>query len=78
MIQEHKNDEKSKTALEDAKKLLATSRDNHKKALREVKSQIGVELYNRFFKGFLRDRNNTAEDNERISHTEFLFKTLKF
>lgn len=78
MAGEHKNDEASKKTLEDAKKQLTTLRDLYRTTLRDVKVQIGTELYNRFFRGFVRDRNNTPEDNERISHTEFLFKKLKF
>jgi len=78
MVGEHKNDDASKKTLEDAKKQLTTLRDLYRTTLRDVKVQIGTELYNRFFRGFVRDRNNTPEDNERISHTEFLFKTLKF
>jgi hypothetical protein len=78
LVGEHKSDETSKKNVEEAKKQLTTLRDNYRNTLREVKASIGTELYNRFFKGFVRDRVNTAEDNEKIANTEFLFKKLKF
>lgn len=78
LVGEHKTDETSKRNVEEAKKQLTTLRDNYKSTLKDVKAQIGTELYNRFFRGFIRDKNNSAEDNERIAHTEFLFKKLKF
>jgi ElaB/YqjD/DUF883 family membrane-anchored ribosome-binding protein len=78
LIGEHKTDDASKKTLEDAKKQLTSLKDNYKTSLREVKAQIGTELYNRYFKGFIREKNASAEDNEKMNHTEFLFKKLKF
>jgi hypothetical protein len=78
IIGEHKTDDSAKKSLEDAKKQLTALKDSYKSTLRDIKAQIGTELYNRFFKGFLRDKSNTAEENEKIAHTEFLFKRLKF
>ena len=78
IIGEHKTDDASKKSLEEAKKQLSSLKDNYKTTLREVKAQIGTELFNRFFKGFVREKNITAEDSEKITHTEFLFKKLKF
>ena len=78
LIGEHKTDEASKKILEDAKKSLTAMKDSYKTTLREVKAKIGTELYNRFFKGFVREKNASAEDNEKMTHTEFLFKKLKF
>ena len=76
---EHKrDDDQGKKLLDDAKKQLTTLKDSYKSTLRDVKAQIGTELYNRFFKGFIRDKNNTAEENEKIAPSEFLFKKLKF
>ena len=69
IIGEHKTDDASKKNLEEAKKQLSTLKDNYKTTLREVKAQIGTELFNRFFKGFVREKNITADDNEKITHT---------
>ena len=49
LIGEHKTDDASKKTLEDAKKQLTSLKDNYKTSLREVKAQIGSELYNRYF-----------------------------
>ena len=53
-------------------------KEKTKKALSDFKLSTGTELYSRFNKGFVRDKNTTAEDNERISSSEFLFNKLKF
>lgn len=66
-----------KTALESIRKDIGAKKDQYKDSLREVKSTIGTELFNRFMKGFVKTRDN-AEENERIAHSEFLFKKLKF
>ena len=66
-----------KTAVEAVRKDIGTKKDQYKDSLREVKSTIGTELYNRFTKGFVKTRDN-AEENEKIAHSEFLFKKLKF
>ena len=78
MIGEHKNDESSKKLIDETKKQLTGLKDNYKNTLREVKSAIGTELFNRFYKGFVREKNTTAEEAEKIVHSEFLFKKLKF
>ena len=52
-------------------------KDKYKNTLRDVKSSVGTELFNRFMKGFVRTRDN-QEENEKIAHAEFLFKKLKF
>ena len=66
-----------KTAVEAVRKDIGSKKDQYKDSLREVKSTIGTELYNRFTKGFVKTRDN-AEENEKIAHSEFLFKKLKF
>lgn len=66
-----------KTAVEAVRKDIGAKKDQYKDSLREVKSTIGTELYNRFTKGFVKTRDN-AEENEKIAHSEFLFKKLKF
>ena len=67
----------AKNALEESRKQVGNLRDQVKSNFREVKTAIGTELYNRFVKGFVRTRDN-AEENDRIAHSEFLFKKLKF
>ena len=74
LVGEHKTDDASKKVIEDAKKALTTLKDSYKNSLREVKANIGTELYNRYFKGFIREKNASAEENEKMNHTEFLFK----
>ena len=68
------------------KKELGGLSDTLKKTLREKKSKIGTELFNRqincfnnyrFMRGFIKTKDN-VEENEKISHQEFLFKKLKF
>lgn len=66
-----------KTAVEAVRKDIGSKKDQYKDSLREVKSTIGTELFNRFTKGFVKTRDN-AEENEKIAHSEFLFKKLKF
>ena len=78
LVGEHKNDENSKKVVEETKKQLTALKDKYKKTLREVKGAIGTELFKRFFKGFVREKNATAEEVEKIAHSEFLFKKLKF
>jgi hypothetical protein len=59
------------------KKELGSLKDRYKQNLREVKSSIGTELFNRFMRGFIKTKDN-VEENEKITHSEFLFKKLKF
>jgi hypothetical protein len=66
-----------KAATEGVRKEIGEKKDTYKNTLREVKSSIGTELFNRFQKGFIKTRDNT-EENEKIAHSEFLFKKLKF
>jgi hypothetical protein len=74
---EHEKKEDNKTELINLRFNLGQLRDNYKTSLRTVKTNIGTELYNRFNKGFVRTRDN-REENEKIGHSEFLFKKLKF
>lgn len=73
--QERKED--NKTELEGLKGALGKLKDEYKQTLRDVKRSIGTELFNRFMRGFVKTRDN-VEENERIAHSEFLFKKLKF
>ena len=71
-------DSKDAAGIEDLKKKVGELKEKTKKALSDFKLNTGVELFNRFSKGFVRDKNTTAEDNERIASSEFLFNKLKF
>lgn len=73
---ESEKKEENKKEVEALRKELGEQRDIYRNTLREVKSSIGTELCNRFMKGFVRTTN--AEENERITDSEFLFKKLKF
>lgn len=73
--QEKKEDNKSQ--LDQIKNELGGLKDQYKQTIREVKKSIGTELFNRFMRGFVRTRDN-VEENEKIAHSEFLFKKLKF
>ncbi len=74
---EHDRKEDKQKELEDTKKELGALKDKYKATIRDIKSSVGTELFNRFMKGFVRTRDN-QEENERIAHAEFLFKKLKF
>jgi hypothetical protein len=74
---EHERKEENKTDVDNLRKELGQLRDGYKTSLRGVKTTIGSQLYDRFNKGFVRTRDN-REENEKIGHTEFLFKKLKF
>lgn len=71
-------DSKDTAGIEDLKKKVGEIKEKTKKALSDFKLSTGTELYSRFNKGFVRDKNTTVEDNERISSSEFLFNKLKF
>ena len=73
--QDQKKDQKGDS--EELKKELGGLKDDYKKLLREMKVKVGTELYNRFMKGFVKTKDN-EEENEKITHSEFLFKKLKF
>lgn len=74
---EQERKEENKSDVEKMKTELGGLRDKYRQGLREVKSSIGTELFNRFQKGFVKTRDN-VEENEKIAHSEFLFKKLKF
>lgn len=59
------------------KKELGGLKDRYKQSLRDVKQTVGTQMFNRFMRGFVKTRDN-VEENEKISHAEFLFKKLKF
>jgi hypothetical protein len=74
---EHERKDENQKAVEDLKKELGGLRDTYKADLRKAKHTIGTELFNRFMKGFIKTKDN-QEENEKIAHSEFLFKKLKF
>ena len=74
---EQERKEENQKEIEELKKQVGGLKDQYKNTLREVKNSIGGELYNRFMRGFVRTRDN-VEENEKISHSEFLFKKLRF
>jgi large subunit ribosomal protein L27e len=71
-------DAKDAAGIEDLKKKVGELKERTKKAFSDFKLSTGVELFNRFSKGFVRDKNTSAEENERIASSEFLFNKLKF
>jgi len=71
---EDKND---KSEIEKLKKQIGELKENCTGALNQLKISTGTELYDRFFKGFVKTKDN-LEENERISNSEFLFNKLKF
>jgi large subunit ribosomal protein L27e len=48
-----------------------------KNSLNDCKLKVGEELFNRFWRGFVKTRDNT-EENEKIAASEYLFTKLKF
>jgi hypothetical protein len=74
---EHEKKEENQKAVEEIKKELGSLKDRYRNDLRKAKYVIGTELFNRFMRGFVRTKDN-LEENEKIAHSEFLFKKLKF
>lgn len=74
---EHEKKDENKTEVEGLRKEIGGLKDRYRNTVREVKTSIGSELYNRFMRGFTKTRDN-QEENEKITHAEFLFKKLKF
>jgi hypothetical protein len=74
---EHERKEENQKPIEELKKEIGGLKDRYTQDLRKAKQSIGTELFNRFMRGFVRTRDN-VEENEKIAHSEFLFKKLKF
>jgi len=74
---ENERNEENKEETDKLRKELGALKDRYKQTLREVKGSIGGSMFERFMRGFVRTRDN-VEENEKISHSEFLFKKLKF
>ena len=62
--------------LEDLKTKYGKDLDDYKSEVRNVKINIGTEMYKRFMKGFLAGKS--AEDKENQTNAQFLFKKLHF
>lgn len=71
------NKNENETELQNLRKELGSLKDQRTEAHRQARLDIGTELFNRYMKGFLKNSTN-QEENERVAHTEFLFKKLKF
>ena len=65
---------------DEAKKLqtdIGELRTQLKNSLNDCKVKVGEELFNRFWRGFIKTKDNT-EENEKIAASEYLFTKLKF
>ena len=62
--------------LEDLKTKYGKDLDDYKSEVRNVKINIGTEMYKRFMKGFLAGKS--AEEKETQTNAQFLFKKLHF
>ena len=74
---EHEKKDENKSQIEKMRQDLGKLRDNYRDSVRSAKNSIGSELFSRFVRGFVRTKDN-VEENEKIAHSEFLFKKLKF
>lgn len=74
---ENERSEANKQEVDNLRKDLGALKDKYRQTLRDVKGAIGGQMFDRFMRGFVRTRDN-VEENEKISHSEFLFKKLKF
>ena len=71
-----KEKEDNAKELEDLKTKYGKELDDYKTEVRNVKINIGTEMYKRFMKGFLAGKS--AEDNENQTNAQFFFKKLQF
>ena len=62
--------------LEDLKTKYGKDLDDYKSEVRNVKINIGTEMYKRFMKGF--NYGKSAEEKETQTNAQFLFKKLHF
>ena len=62
--------------LEDLKTKYGKDLDDYKSEVRNVKINIGTEMYKRFMKGFNSGKNEEEKENQ--INTQFLFKKLQF
>ncbi len=74
---ESEKKEENKKEVDELRKDVGGLKDKYKQTVRNVKTSIGTELFSRFMKGFVKTKDN-AEENDKIAHSEFLYKKLKF
>jgi len=70
--------ENNKDSTTELRKKIGEAKDSLKSVLSDFKVSTGTQLFDRFMKGFVRTRDNSAEENEKIENTQFLFNKLKF
>jgi len=70
------NEDKKKEVLE-LQTEVGDLRSQLKNSLKDCKVKVGEELFNRFWRGFIKTKDN-ADENEKISSSEYLFTKLKF
>jgi len=68
---------KDKDAIEALKKKQGELKNEAKETMKKFKLDTGVELFNRFMRGFVKTKDN-VEENEKILNTQFLFNKLNF
>ena len=68
--------EENQKELESLKNKLGVELDEYKNEVKNVKTNIGAEMYKRFMQGF--NKGNKEEEIERQKNTQFLFKKLQF
>ena len=71
-----KEKEDNAKELEDLKTKYGKELDDYKTEVRNVKINIGTEMYKRFMKGFLAGKS--VEDKENQTNAQFFFKKLQF
>ena len=71
-----KEKEDNAKELEDLKTKYGKELDDYKTEVKNVKINIGTEMYKRFMKGFLAGKS--AEDKENQTNAQFFFKKLQF
>ena len=68
--------EENQSELDSLKNKLGKELDEYKNEVRNVKTNIGAEMYKRFMQGF--NKGNKEEEIEKQKNTQFLFKKLHF
>jgi large subunit ribosomal protein L27e len=68
--------EDNQKELESLRNKLGSDVDQYKTEVKNVKTNIGTEMYKRFMQGF--NKGNKEEEKENQKNTEFLFKKLHF
>ena len=68
--------EENQKELESLKNKLGVELDEYKNEVKNVKTNIGAEMYKRFMQGF--NKGNKEEEIEKQKNTQFLFKKLQF